>query len=542
MSTLKYLQKSQGLCWIIDLFPYSPIKMLIKKAINQISKFSFPSPWLIIIIFSSLGLIGILNHAMWRDEVNPWLIVRDSKSFADLIVNINYEGHPVLWYFCLALLRIITDNPVIMQIFHLAITIAAVALFCLYSPFNYKQKFLFSFGFFPFYEYLIISRNYAFSMLFIFAFCTFFPHRKKTYLYLAILLSLLANSSAYALFISLALLLTLLVELCFDIEHRHHYFSQSNKYDLFLSLVIIIFALLLSVYIITPPADSYLHGGLNDGWVKEFDLRHLLRSLGRLFGGYFLIIPTHKRWLDLTVCGLIILFIVALSIINLSKKPLALFFYITANSVILAFTYLRFAGAPRHFGHFYLIMIAGLWLGNHYQKSPLLINKFKYALKLKTMQLIKKWHNIGFMLILYVQFIAGIGSFAKDLIIPYSASRETADYLQKSHLNNEFIVASRDANMAALSGYLNQKFYYPERQEMGSFTLFKAGRKSVEEAQILEQINTLLTKEPDKSKILLILNKKLNVNHQDLNIIGIKNFENAWVDDEKYYLYWVSKA
>ncbi|MEH1854281.1 MAG: hypothetical protein V7L11_22000 [Nostoc sp.] len=68
--------------------------MLNKKIIKYTSRLSFHSPWFIILIFSSLGLIGILNHSMWRDELNPWLIVRDSESFGDLITNIHYEGHP----------------------------------------------------------------------------------------------------------------------------------------------------------------------------------------------------------------------------------------------------------------------------------------------------------------------------------------------------------------------------------------------------------------------------------------------------------------
>lgn len=514
--------------------------LLVKKIINPISRIPINSDWLIIITFSLLGLISILNHAMWRDELNPWLIVRDSESFQDLIANIHYEGHPVLWYFCLASLRSIFDNPVIMQIFHLAIAISAIAIFCLYSPFSNLQKILFSFGYFPFHEYLVISRNYAFSMLFIFGFCAVFPSRKKTYVYLAILLGLLANSSAYALFVAFSLSLTLLIEFCCDPEHRQQYFNQPRKYDLFLSIGIIVLSFILSIYIISPPADSYLHGGLNDGWVNQLDLRNLFRSLGRLFGSYFLIIPTHKRWLDLIVCAVIALFVAALTVIKLAKKPVPLFFYLLGNSVILTFTYLRFAGMPRHFGHLYLILIAGLWLGKYYEESRFLINKF--SLKPKTIKLGEKWHHIAFMLILYVQLIGGIVFFTKDLIVPLSASRETANYLQQAQLNNEFIVASRDANMAALSGYLNRKLYYPELQKMGSFTLFKAGRQGVEQPEILRQITSLLTNQINNSKILLILNKPLNVNQQDLNIVPLKKFENAWVSDERYYLYWVEKV
>ncbi|QSJ19426.1 hypothetical protein JYQ62_12305 [Nostoc sp. UHCC 0702] len=512
--------------------------MLVKKLSNRISSLPFHSPWLIIILFSVLGFIGILNHSMWRDELNPWLIVRDSETFQDLIANIHYEAHPVLWYLSLAFVRQIADTPVAMQIFHLAITIAAVAIFCLYSPFNYQQKFLFSFGFFPFYEYFLICRNYAFSLLFIFTFCRIFSFRKRTYLYLAILLGLLANSSIYAFFVSFSLALTLLVEFCFDSEHRKQYFSQSHKYDLFLSIGILLFSFLLTIYIITPPVDSYLHGGLNNGWLIQLDIRNLLRSIDRLFASYFLIVP-HKRWLDLTVCAFIALSIVAFTLIHLCKKPFSLFFYMIANGVILAFTYLRFAGSPRHFGHFYLVLIAALWLASYYEESTFLTNKFSLGSKL--LKFGQKWHHIAFMIILYAQLLGGISSFARDLIIPFSASRETAHYIQQSHLENEFIVGSRDANMAALSGYLNRKFYYPERQQMGSFTLFKKGRQEVEQGEILRQITSLLKNQESQKRILLILHRKLNLNQNNLKITPIKDFERAWVDSERFYLYWVDQ-
>ncbi|WP_180277357.1 hypothetical protein [Nostoc sp. 'Peltigera malacea cyanobiont' DB3992] len=265
-----------------------------------------------------------------------------------------------------------------------------------------------------------------------------------------------------------------------------------------------------------------------------------MRSIGRIFGSYLLIIPAHKKWLDLIVCAIIALSIVILSLIKLSKKPVAFFFYIIGNSIIFAFTYLRFIGMPRHFGHFYLVLIAALWLGSYYQDSTVLLNKF--SVRPNSITFVNKWHHIALMLILYVQFGGGIYSFSRDLVVPFSASRETAQYIHKSGLDNEFIVASRDANMAPLSGYLNRKFYYPEVEKMGSFTLFKKGRQEVEQAEILSQINSLLKNQDERKKVLLILNKKLNVNRNDLKIVPLKDFQRGWVDSERYYLYWVDEV
>lgn len=512
--------------------------MLGKNLTNRLPRLPLYSPWLIIIGFSILGFIGIINHAMWRDELNPWLIVKYSESFKDLITNIRYEGHPVLWYFSLAILKNIVDHSLIMQIFHWSIMVIAVAIFCLYSPFTQLQKFLFTFGYLIFYEYLLISRNYAFSVLFIFAFCAIFSSRKITYLYLACLLGLLANSSAYALLVALSLTLTLLAEFCFDSSHRQLYFNRSRKYDLFLSIVIVIFLFLLSIYIIKPPGDSYLHGGLEDGWVFQLDIRRFLISISRLLGSYFLVLPK-RQFLDLSIFAFLTAFVFIFISIKLAKKPFALCLYFIGNLIILTFTYLRFAGHTRHYGHLYLLLIASLWIGSYYQESNFLINKLH--LKTKLLSWVDKWYAVIFMLILYVNLIGGLSSFSRDLFIPYSAAKETVSYIKQSNLEREFIVGSRDANMAAIAGYLNRQLYYPEIRKLGSFTLFKQGRTSVEQPEVLAQISSILNNQTDTKRILLILHKKLNVTDKNLQITPIKSFERAWVDSERFYLYWVQK-
>jgi hypothetical protein len=49
------------------------------------------------------------------------------------------------------------------------------------------------------------------------------------------------------------------------------------------------------------------------------------------------------------------------------------------------------------------------------------------------------------MVILSAQLTAGIVAFSRDLVVPYSAARATARYIQSQHLENKFMVGSRDA-------------------------------------------------------------------------------------------------
>lgn len=495
-------------------------------------------PQLVLLTFSVLGLIGILNHAMWRDEVNTWLIVRDSASLSEIIGNVNYQGHPLLWALLLTALKNIVNDPIVMQLFHLSVGIAAVAIFLWGSPFTKTQKILFIFGYLPFYQYLLISRNYSLGMLFLFGFCAVFQSRHRSYLLLALLMSLMANSNAYALFISFALAIMLAAEFIFDGEFRSHYLKNAPKYDLAIALVILLGGLLLSIYIIAPPLDSTNHGGV-DAWFFQFDLRRLLRAIGRLFASYTLIVPHGERWLDLSICTLVTGFIFFLNLTSFLKKPFSLLLYGLGTLGILAFTYFRFLGlGPRHYGHFFLILIAAIWLAHYFPDKHIFVNLT--GISQKTWKQITKNQRIVFMVILWIQFLAGIVyAYPRDLIVPFSAGRETSHYLKAHNLEQEFIVGSRDANMAPISAYLQRKLYYPELKQMGSFTLFREERQTLEQAEILAQIESDLLQ--DRERVLLILHKKLKAENNNLQIAEITRFENAWTDTERYYLYWVGR-
>jgi hypothetical protein len=77
-----------------------------------------------------IALIGVLHHEMWRDEFQAYLVSRDSHSFAELVANNKYEGHPLLWYTLLYWLTAFTENPLALQFLNLAFAIGAVLSFC----------------------------------------------------------------------------------------------------------------------------------------------------------------------------------------------------------------------------------------------------------------------------------------------------------------------------------------------------------------------------------------------------------------------------
>lgn len=496
----------------------------------------------VMVAFFILGLIGILNHAMWRDELNGWLIARDSANFSEFIDNIKYEGHPILWYGFLALLNQITHNPLAMQIFHLVIATGCAGIFLCFSPFTFLQKTLFVFGYLPLYEYLVISRNYSLGFLFVLLTCTLWNTRKKTYIFVAITLALMANSNAYCLLIAVALAITLGIEYLF--QDKLKITLKANFLNIFISLTIVIIGIVGSVYLLLPPLDSTLQGGASQ-WFFEFDFHRLLQTLSRIWSSYILIlVPKDSSIMDGLIFAILSLGILGLLITSLIKKPIPLIFYLTATGEILLFTYLKFLGSQRHYGHLYIILIVSLWLATYYPSSNLVINQFKKYTQFDLIQF-NQWRNwlkihqskIIFT-ILFCQLVAGIISFSRDLTVPYSASRETANFLKTQSLQQEFLMGSEDFTIAPISGYLNQKIYYPESQKLGSFVLFNSKRNIVNDEEILRQATNIL--EQKENSVLLILNHSLETSNQQLNISFIKSFTNAFIYNEKYYLYSVS--
>jgi hypothetical protein len=497
----------------------------------------------LVLIFFCLGLIGILTHAMWRDELNPWLVARDSNSFVELFQNIKYEGHPGLWYLCLYGLNQFTHNPIAMQMTHLILATGFIYIFLRFSPFSRWQKLLFSFGYLPFYEYLIISRNYAIGILIIFAFCALYNTRNKSYLVLSLLLFLLANSNAYCLFISIALGLALIME--YSLREKLAIAILASRTNIICSLTIFFLGIAISLAQLIPPADSTLQGGLA-GWTLHVDIRHLAKALIRIWNSYIVILIPGDSSIEVFLFAVLALGFFLFASTLLIRKPVACFIYIVGTLLIILFTYVKFLGSARHYGHLYILLIISLWIASYYPQSNFLLqpltSRARSLQKVSTtwLKFAEKYKTTFIIVILSAQLAGGVVAFSRDLVVPYSASRAAARYIQSQHLEPMFMVGSRDATISPLCGYLNRKIYYPERHSLGSFVLFNSQRKEVDAAVVLEQVSQLIKQ--NHPHILLILNYELNTARADLRVSPLSKFTKSLIFNEKYYLYEVSPA
>ncbi|MBF0321264.1 MAG: hypothetical protein HQL01_15855, partial [Nitrospirae bacterium] len=198
-----------------------------------------------VLSFMALGIFNIMHHEMWRDELEAWMMARDASTIAELFNNIRYQGHPALWFLSLYALARITPDPLIMQCFHLALAVGVVYVVLRYAPFTKFQRVLFIFGYYPFYEYCVISRNYSYGLLLLLIFLSMFRNGIKNYIGLSIVLFLLCQSNPYGAVIAIALALLLIFDLIFLREDATP-ISPQMKWKFAVGILIFICGLLIS--------------------------------------------------------------------------------------------------------------------------------------------------------------------------------------------------------------------------------------------------------------------------------------------------------
>ena len=243
----------------------------------------FHAFWLTLVFLVVCGY-GVMHHEMWRDEIQAWLLARDSTSIFNLLAHMKYEGHPALWHLCLMPLSRFSASPMMMQIFHLLIATTTVFLFTRYAPFHLLIKFLFAFGYFALYEYAIVARNYAIGVLLITIFCVLYRDRYRRIVWIGFILILLAHTSVHALIVTIAIGIALLCEFLY-----FHYYKREipvdNRQRVWIGFALIGFGIVTAVLQLNPPPDS----GFATAWNFKFDFQrvnNIIKILTKRYRGY----------------------------------------------------------------------------------------------------------------------------------------------------------------------------------------------------------------------------------------------------------------
>jgi hypothetical protein len=453
-----------------------------------------------IIIFGGLSLIGILNHEIWLDEAQHFLIGRDSRGVMDMLRACRNEGHPLLWNILLFVITRFTPDPFYMQLVHILIG-SAVALIILLSEGRTVEKILIIFGYFFFFEYNLISRNYGISALLMLLPVWLYTRGRPTPVKVAVLLFLLAQTHLFSLIFSIAFVISLILT-------DRHFFTRNGRFQVGVAAVIILAGWVISLLSILPPwhyGVAFLRYDPSGFLSGERIMKTLSVCLKGIFyipdynaGGHqfintiYLTSPGMKGWT-------VLLFSLAAMILPawiLKRSRMALILYCIYLSLFLPLCFfLPLVYGIRYFGFLWLLFVCCFFIARTKLSRPALV--------------------ISYMLFV-LHCTNGIFAYAMDLRYPFSEGKAVSGFLEKVNTGDEPVLILNPVLRPAISVYTGKKYFGTENGQQLSYCLW--GEK-LPDTVLRAKLDSLLNASPST---LIVTNNPINgiLDSTRLQLIG----------------------
>jgi hypothetical protein len=425
------------------------------------------------VLLMVINVVRTLRHAMWRDELQAFMLALDNPSPWSLLLSLKYEGHPGLWYLLIWVITRLTSDPVWMQIMHMGLAIAVWIIIYRWSPFSRVEKILLLLSYFLFWEYFVISRSYVLIALIAFTIIVLRERRPQPEFILWLLLGLLANVHVFGAIWSMVLATALAIEKI-----------RCNSLHI---AGVALYAVLLVIAIATmvPAADS---GLVHD---VRFSASRLTADLNVPFGAF---VPLRPDWIQsvgafilhpqtahipqfwnpnpagyfvtLTHAGiehpvrLGLIFAVPIAACWLiARQPLVVLeFSLVYLGIVLFSNIWDVLGVAHQHGVVFLALIASAWAAR-LRDSPIALSSWLWAA------------------LLIVNACGGVLTLVSELR-PFSEGYNTATWIKQNGLANDFLIGSRDAQVSTVAGYLGRPIYYLECECQGSFVVWNDKRES----------------------------------------------------------------
>ncbi len=427
-------------------------------------------------LFLVLSLIKIARHEMWADELEYWDAARESHSLAELRHNTLYIGQPPLGHLVFYALSRFTRDPRALQILNVVVVTAAIGVVGLRAPWSPLASWLFAFGYFPFFEYGTISRPYGLGLLLAVILCAAFARQSRPTPALGAVGLLLALCNFHSTLIVLALLIA---SLCLWGWERR----RPDRGEL-VAATLLAFGVVVSVCLAIPPRDAV---SLKP-WRLDWRAPDAILAAGQLWNGY-VPLPAleppfwNHNLLDAAPGAKLILGLVLFAwfALALRRFVLPLVLFVAGTLGLVLFGYAQWGGFVRHAGLLYLVLIMSLWMA---------------AIRPRL-----------FTLLLLAQLPGALFMSYKDLVLPFSASAATADYLRDPKLAKLPIVGHEEFLVAPVATLLDRPFYAVASRRWTTRVEFGPRLRPVDEAAILQAVRFVQVRK--QSDVLLVINGQI---------------------------------
>ncbi len=498
------------------------------------------------LVFIVVSLYSVSHHEMWRDELQAWMIAISGNSISELFANIKYEGHPPLWFIILYALKHLTRNPAAIQVVHVIIAAISVFVFTRYAPFTITERVLFVFGYFVFYEYNIISRNYAVGVLLLFCFLSIHKERilENNYVVLAIILFLLCRANVFATVLAVTCASYSAITL---FQQRADWITSPKKRtEIIFSAVVFLGGLVTALRVMSPEPDISLYAPLHLPANFEELVADTTAIVSSLWSAYmplprfetvfwesnaisYLPLRPFERYMVRFVISLAVFIIITAAFM---RKPRVLFFYLFSSCFVFFF-YFVVVFRVRYIGHLYLIFIASMWLWRGNTLSHDFRNMYIHKFAVFSEKILMRYILI---IILIVNFAAGVSANVMDIVMPFSSSSEAAAFIKNDpRTANLPIAGSIDYIVSPIAGYLNRPVYYLDSGRLGTFIIWDKKRKIWTPADLTDIVKK------EKKDLVLVTSYPLQRDLMEfLHISELISFPRGAAYDEVYWIYMVA--
>jgi hypothetical protein len=498
-------------------------------------------PWLLTAGFVLVAGCTLAFHEPWRDEMQAWLLARDSRTPLELIRNLKHEGHPGLWYLLLMPITRVSAAPVGLQLASLAVGAATVWVVAVFSPFTRLQKVLFAFGYFPLYEYTALSRGYGLGVLLLAVACALFRVRERHPLALAAALFLACHTSAHAMLVAAGIGIAFAVDLVFPgaraLAGERSRRAAGRRRAVAALLVALVALGAFSAYWQLAPPDVGPLPTLHLDWDPR-KLRKLFRLVIRPFvpltipGPHYWMTPLIDsaarppyywpyHWKVWTGGALL-----ATTTLLLVRRRSAVIAYVAAVAALLALIYDTHPGGIRHHGFLFIAFVSGCWLAEDARRAD------------GTTHLLDRLRSGFLTALLSVHLVAGAIAVDGDLRYEFSAARRAAAFLRAEGLADAPMVAEPDFLAGGLLGFLEKdRAFFPRAKRWGSFVRWDAERlRNPTDAEVVAEVAALASRE--SGPVVLVVDHPLADDlARSAGLEQIGSFKGDVIEDERFVLY-----
>jgi hypothetical protein len=379
-----------------------------------------------------LGSIIAVHHEPWRDEADAWLVAGHAD-VVEFVKHASLVGAPELWYVLLIPLARAGAPYEAQTILHFCVAIATAALVLFRSPFPPLTKWAAVFSYYLAYEYAIVARTYALSVLLLFAIAALYRSRFERPLRYALAVALVANTNSHSLFIAAFL----------GVFYAYEASLSRRLRSCFPAMAIMVLGGFLAAVQIESDA-----GDRGMGFV-HIQPGAAIGALGQAF------LPM----MDWPIAPMFGAVLVAVVLWWLRRNPSLLAFLLASYAAIAMILTFWWMGGLRHAGFFFILVMMAIWIELDRQDEGQRrsgTGGTRAVLALLTLSLIFSDYSTALVDLL-------------DYRDAFSGAKEMAGFINSHGLDRQPLAAHSETAASALAPYFGHPLWYAGIEDYGTF-------------------------------------------------------------------------